>query len=176
MPFGAETSRRLRGLHRVSWTGWERLYDLRATAHRAWRPSHGERQMKWHALRRRRPAVPVDCTGYRGRAGSVSTSRFLTLGFDSMPFLERAERIPSPRARPGWGRCRVAWVNLTSGLLGRLAAFSRGVADGMACPSAETSRRPRGLHRVSWTGWERLYKLILGRWGFDPMPFPERSN
>src|SRR5436305_6219482 len=70
----AETSRRPRGLHRVSWTGWERLYDLRATAHRAWRPSHGERQMKRHAFRQRRPAVPVDCTGCRGRAESVSTT------------------------------------------------------------------------------------------------------
>jgi hypothetical protein len=27
-------------------------------------------------------------------------------------------------------------------------------------PSEETSRRPRGLRRVSWTGWERLYGYV----------------
>src|ERR1700709_1041861 len=41
----------------------------------------------------------------------------------------------------------------------RIRAAQTGCAIGGGEPSEETSRRPRGLQKVSWTGWERLYAL-----------------
>jgi hypothetical protein len=41
---------------------------------------------------------------------------------------------------------------------GIAVVFSQAVEEGKGSSPAETSRRPRGLHRLSWTGWERLYK------------------
>src|SRR5436305_11147895 len=130
--------------------------------------------MEWHALRRRRPAVPVDCTGCRGRAGSVSTSRFLTLGFDSRPFLERAHTLAEGKAWLGkMPRClgepdlRPAWS--VGSLLTGSGGWNGMPFGGDVPPSPWTAQ---GV--VDGLG----ASLQAGSWtlGFDSRPFLERAH
>src|SRR4051794_40338964 len=68
-----------------------------------------------------------------------------------------------PLLLPDRARPRVAILKRSSPRCQDLQNGGRGLLEGILegrpC-LRETSRRPRGLRRVSWTGWERLYGTV----------------
>jgi hypothetical protein len=85
----------------------------------------------------------------------------------TIPFRRHGDGGTSPAE--GWlvPTANVFWAARTK----RTSLWSlKGLEEGNGSSPAETSRRPHSLHRLSWTGWERLYKP------FDQLRFLPHSR